>query len=279
MSVEVIVRTASFVLCLLVFGYLERRWPRRAMTQTRLPRWLANLGVVAINNAVVRVALPVLPLGLAVWAQGRGVGLFNLLNWPQWLEILLTIALLDMIVYWQHVAFHIIPPLWALHMSHHTDLDLDLTSGIRFHPVEILISALIKIMAVLALGAAPLAVIIFEILLNATAMFNHANWKIPLHIDRWLRLFLVTPDMHRVHHSVRMVENKSNYGFNLPWWDRLFGSYIAQPVDGHDGMIIGLSRFRKSRFGHLDWLLALPFSRDGWRFARQTAPKDRFRLN
>ncbi len=279
MSKEIALRIGVFIAVLIVFAVAERLWPRRELTQPRPDRWLANLGVVAVNNLIVRLLFAnfVLPVGLAAWAQAHGVGLFNLIEAPAWLEIVLAVILLDLVIYWQHVAFHVIPFLWQLHMSHHVDLDVDLTTGVRFHPLEIVISVLIKLGAVILIGPSVGAVIAFEVILNATAMFNHANLRLPPGLDRRLRLVVVTPDMHRVHHSVQIMENKSNYGFNLAWWDRLFGSYRAQPQDGHQGMMIGLSRFRESKFDRLTWLLALPFMPEARRFAAATASKENFR--
>jgi len=199
------------------------------------------------------------PVGMAVLAQERGWGLFNLLFLPEPVEIVLAVAALDCAIYLQHLLFHITPLLWPFHLVHHVDLDLDVTSGMRFHPVEIIISMGIKLIAVLLLGAPPLSVLVFEILLNSTALFNHSNIYIPPALDRIIRLLIVTPDMHRVHHSVILKENNSNYGFTLSWWDRIFGTYQAQPVKGHHEMVIGIPGFLESGNQKLTWLLALPF--------------------
>ncbi|MEK9724270.1 MAG: sterol desaturase family protein, partial [Rhodospirillaceae bacterium] len=206
----------------------------------------------------VRVLFPAAAVGAATAAGAAGWGLFNVTRWPGWLEVALAVAILDFAIYLQHVLVHAVPGLWRLHRMHHADLDIDVTTGARFHPVEIAFSMILKIMVVGALGAPVLAVLIFEVVLNASAMFNHANARLPLGVDRLLRLVLVTPDMHRVHHSVRSEETNSNYGFCLPWWDRLFGTYRAQPADGHDAMTIGLERFRDPGELRLDRMLLQP---------------------
>jgi sterol desaturase/sphingolipid hydroxylase (fatty acid hydroxylase superfamily) len=225
-------------------------------------RWLNNLGLVAINTVLLRWLFPVAAVGVAVLAQQRGWGLLNWLSWSPVLEGLLSVVLLDCLIYWQHRFFHEIPLLWRLHRVHHADPDYDLTTGSRFHPVEIIISMVIKMAAVLVLGVAPVAVILFEVILNGCAMFNHGNIQLPDHVDRWVRRFLVTPDMHRVHHSVIRAETDSNYGFNLPWWDHLFGSYTAQPREGHTGMQIGITPYPDDRQAiNLGGMLWMPFTR------------------
>jgi sterol desaturase/sphingolipid hydroxylase (fatty acid hydroxylase superfamily) len=198
-------------------------------------------------------------VGLALLGEARGWGLLNTLALPDWLSLALAVLLLDLVIYLQHVMFHAVPALWRLHRMHHADLDLDVTTGARFHPIEILLSMGLKLAAVAALGAPALAVLVFEVLLNATAMFNHANLKIPVALDRVLRWVIVTPDMHRVHHSVVPRETNSNFGFNLPWWDRLLGTYRAQPAAGHEAMTIGLEAFRAPRDLRLDRMLVQPF--------------------
>jgi sterol desaturase/sphingolipid hydroxylase (fatty acid hydroxylase superfamily) len=240
-----LVRLAAFLGLFVLLACCEHRWPRRALTVAKTPRWRANLAIVGLDTLVARLVLPLAPFAVAVAFQEKGWGLFNMLPLPGWFELVLGVLLLDLLIYWQHRLFHRLPLLWRLHRMHHTDLDLDVSSGTRFHPIEILLSLLIKLAAVVMLGIAPLSVLLFEILLNATSMFNHANLRLPLSIDRWLRLMVVTPDMHRVHHSVIIRETDSNFGFNLPWWDRLFGTYIDQPRDGHDGMRIGLAQWRR----------------------------------
>ena len=194
--------------------------------------------------------------------------MFNALAWPLWVEVVLAVVVLDLVIYWQHVMFHAVPGLWRLHMVHHADLDIDLTTGVRFHPFEILLSMVIKMVAITALGAAPLAVILFEVLLSATSIFNHGNVVLPRGLDRLLRLVVVTPDMHRVHHSAVQAETNSNFGFNLPWWDRLFGTYRAQPAAGHEGMTIGLEQFRDPRLQWLWHMLVMPFAGAGGGYAR-----------
>ena len=260
MKNEVTVRLASFLIIFILIALWELAAPRRQPAVSKPRRWFANLGIVFLNSALARVAMPVLPVGLAMLAQKWGWGLLNVLALPFPVKAIAGIVLLDLVVYLQHVMFHAVPILWRLHMMHHADLDYDLTTGLRFHPVEIIISMGIKLAAVAAIGPSVFTVILFEILLNGLATFNHGNIHIPYAIDRVLRLFLVTPDMHRVHHSVIIRETNSNFGFNVPWWDRLFGTYRAQPAAGHEGMTIGLAQFRDpDRLGLL-WMLALPFT-------------------
>lgn len=233
--------------------------PRRVLTTSKAKRWFANIGIVVINTVLVRVVFPVAAVGLALVAAQRGWGLFNNVPIPYWLAVVLSVAFLDFVIYVQHVMFHAIPALWRLHMMHHADLDFDVTTGSRFHPIEILLSMLIKMATVIVIGAPAAAVILFEVLLNATAMFNHGNVFLPLGLDKLLRLLVVTPDMHRVHHSVFPFETNSNFGFNLPWWDRLMGTYRPQPRNGHEGMTIGLNQFRDPSRLTLGHILALPF--------------------
>jgi sterol desaturase/sphingolipid hydroxylase (fatty acid hydroxylase superfamily) len=197
-------------------------------------------------------------MAVAMTAAGSGWGLLNALALPGWAAIPAGIALLDLAIYFQHVMFHAVPALWRVHRVHHADLDFDVTTGARFHPIEILISTAIKCAAIAALGAPVISVFVFEMVLNATAMFNHANASLPQRLERWLRWLVVTPDMHRVHHSVRYEESSSNFGFNLPWWDRLFGTYRAQPRLGHAVMTIGVDAFRSSQELRLDRLLVQP---------------------
>jgi sterol desaturase/sphingolipid hydroxylase (fatty acid hydroxylase superfamily) len=217
------------------------------------------MGVVAIDTLAVRALFPIIGIHIAFTAQEKGWGLLNVVELPEWSLILIGILVLDLIVYLQHVMFHAVPILWRLHMMHHADLDYDVTTGLRFHPFEIIISMIIKMTAIAALGPSVFTVIIFEIVLNAMAMFNHGNLKLPFNVDKYLRLLVVTQDMHRVHHSVTIRETNSNFGFNFPWWDRLFGTYRAQPSAGHEGMAIGLSQFRDPKRNTLHWMLALPF--------------------
>lgn len=218
--------------------------PKRELTQGRLVRWLNNFGILALNTVVLRLVFPVAAVGAAFVAAEENWGLFNSLAWPPWLEAVICVLLLDLLIYAQHVVFHKIPVLWRIHRMHHVDLDFDVSTGLRFHPIEILISMGVKWTAIIALGAPAVAVLVFEILLNIFPMFNHANAGLPPAVDRVLRWLVVTPDMHRVHHSVIRIETDSNYGFNLSWWDRLFGTYREQPAKGHVGMTIGQSDWR-----------------------------------
>lgn len=233
--------------------------PRRALSAGRMGRWTSNLGIVALSTIAVRLIFPIAAVGVAATAADRGWGLLNALAVPGWIAIVLSVLTLDLAIYTQHVVFHKVPVLWRLHRMHHTDVDIDTTTGIRFHPIEIALSLAIKMAVIIALGAPPAAVIIFEVLLNATAMFNHGNVRLSASIDRALRRVMVTPDFHRVHHSVHRDETDSNYGFNLSVWDYLFGTYRAQPRDGHQGMKIGLEIFREPLQGRLDRLLIQPF--------------------
>jgi sterol desaturase/sphingolipid hydroxylase (fatty acid hydroxylase superfamily) len=236
--------------------------PRRPLTTSKKLRWLNNLGITFLNPLLVRLIFPVLTVNMALRAQERDWGLLNNFDLPYWLDIVIGIIVLDLVIYLQHVMFHAIPLLLRLHMVHHADLDYDLTTGLRFHPIEIVLSMFIKLSMMVVLGPPVAAVLIFEILLNGAAMFNHGNIQLPSKIDRILRYFVVTPDMHRVHHSVVIQETNRNYGFNLPWWDRLFGTYCDQPTKGHTAMTIGLSQFRNEKRLTLPWLLILPMIGD-----------------
>lgn len=256
---EAAIRMGFFAGIFLAVALVELVAPRRALTASKKTRWFGNIGIVAINTFLLRLLFPAGAVGISVWVGGQGWGIFNLAEWPFWLEVVSTVIILDFVIYMQHVMFHVVPVLWRLHMVHHADLDIDLTTGTRFHPVEIITSLGIKAGAIIILGAPPVGVIIFEILLNGTAMFNHGNFFIPLGVDRVLRLLVVTPDMHRVHHSVFPYETNSNFGFNLPWWDRLLGTYRSQPTKGHVEMTIGLNQFRDQSRLTLPWMLALPF--------------------
>ncbi len=240
MSHEALIRLSVFFGMLAVMALWEVLAPRRKRTFSRKQRWPANLGIVALNTFLVRVLLPTTGLGLAAFAQARGWGLFNLRLASLWITVPLTILVMDFVIYLQHVLFHAVPLFWRFHRVHHTDPEFDFTTGNRFHPIEIFISMGIKFAVIAALGAPPAGVLVFEILLNACATFNHANAFLPLRVDRVLRWLVVTPDMHRVHHSIEKDETNSNFGFNLPWWDRLFGTYRAHPRKGHLDMTIGL---------------------------------------
>jgi sterol desaturase/sphingolipid hydroxylase (fatty acid hydroxylase superfamily) len=241
---EPALRLAAFAAVLAAMALWEILAPRRARTLPRRRRWPANLGIVLLNTLVVRVLFPAAALGMALSAQAQGWGLLNRYEIPVWAALAGGIVLLDLAIYLQHVMFHAVPALWRLHRMHHADLDIDVTTGARFHPVEIALSMLIKFAAIAALGVPPAAVLVFELLLNATSMFNHANVRIPAPLEPALRWLLVTPDMHRVHHSVERDETNSNFGFNLPLWDRLFGTYRAQPRAGHEAMTIGVAELR-----------------------------------
>ena len=256
---EPAVRLAFFLGVLVAMAGWEVLAPRRRQLLSRWARWPSNLGIAVLNTLLLRVAFPSAAAGLAALAADRGWGLLNNIPLPDVARLVVALLALDLAIYLQHVMFHAVPVLWRLHRMHHADLDFDVTTGARFHPIEILLSMALKLGVVAALGAPALAVLIFEIALNATSMFNHGNVVLPTPLDRVLRSFVVTPDMHRVHHSARPNETNSNFGFNLPWWDRLLGTYRAQPVDGHVGMTIGLDSFRDPAELRLDRLLLQPF--------------------
>lgn len=253
-------RLAAFGGVLLAMALWELFAPRRRLSSPRWHRWSTNLLLSAGGTLLLRVAVPLLAVGVALEAERAGFGLFNWLGTPWPLALVLSFLALDLIVYGQHVLFHLVPLFWRLHRVHHADTDIDVTTGIRFHPFEILASMGIKMGVVALLGAPAAAVILFEIVLNATAMFNHANIKLPQGVDRLLRLVIVTPDMHRVHHSVRPEEHNRNFGFNLSVWDRLFSTYRAEPREGHEKMQIGLAEYPAPYPQHLGWSLWLPFA-------------------
>lgn len=257
-----LLRPVLFIVLLALFAIAETLFPRRERTKPQARRWFGNLGLLVIGSIAARWLLPIVPLAAALWSRDQGVGLLNLTTLPLWISGLLAFLALDLLIYAQHRLFHHVPLLWRLHRMHHTDLDLDVSSGVRFHPLEILLSLALKIGAVVALGAPPIAVLIFEIVLNGTSMFNHANIALPRPVDAFLRLALVTPDMHRIHHSVLQDETDSNFGFNIPWWDRLFGTYKAEPRDGQTGLTLGLPIFRDDRALQLLPLLVQPFIDD-----------------
>ncbi len=259
MANETVIRLSVFLGIFALVALFEALAPRRPRSLSRLSRWPSNLGVVAVNTLVVRLAFPTAAVGLALIAEARGWGLLNLIDLPFWLAVVISVVVLDGVIYLQHVMFHAVPALWRLHRMHHADQDFDVTTGARFHPIEILLSMALKLAAITALGPPALGVLIFEVLLNASSMFNHGNWKIPLGVDRVLRLVVVTPDMHRVHHSILPEETNSNFGFSLPWWDRLFGTYRDQPAAGHEAMTIGIEQFREPADQRLDRMLIQPF--------------------
>jgi sterol desaturase/sphingolipid hydroxylase (fatty acid hydroxylase superfamily) len=256
------IRLGFFAVTFLVMATWELALPRRRLETSKLRRWLRNLGVVLLDTLTVRVLFPTAAVGFAWLASARGWGLLHGAALPYWLAFGLSFVALDFIVYLQHVLFHAVPALWRLHMVHHADLDFDLTTGNRFHPIEIVLSMFVKGAAIAALGPPVLSVLAFEVILNATAMFNHANVKMPLAADRALRYLVVTPDMHRVHHSILPFETNSNFGFNLPWWDRLLGTYREEPRAGHAEMKIGLRQFRDADQLTLQRMLVLPFVGD-----------------
>jgi len=258
-SYEVVIRLGFFFGVFALIAIWEVLAPRRSLTTSKSVRWSSNLAITFLNPVVVRLVSPIMPVTMALLAQKSGWGLLNNFALPYWLAVVIGVAVLDLVIYLQHVMFHTVPVLWRLHMMHHADLDFDMTTGLRFHPIEMILSMGIKLSVVVVIGAPALAVLIFEILLNTTSMFNHGNIRLPSSIDRKLRLLVVTPDMHRVHHSVTIRETNSNFGFNLPWWDRLLGTYRDQPAAGHEGMTIGLAQFRDPKRLTFLWMLALPF--------------------
>ncbi|EPX76853.1 sterol desaturase family protein [Litoreibacter arenae] len=261
MEHEAFIRLAVFIGLFILFAAMETLAPRRVRSQPRKSRWTTNWAIVILDTVTLRalaIFMPLLAVGAAYDAAGKGWGFFNTVDWPVWLEITLAILILDFAIWAQHLITHKVPLLWRLHQVHHADVDIDVTTAIRFHPIEIALSMLLKIGLVYLMGPAGVAVILFEIILNGTAMFNHANIKLPLRLDAILRKVLVTPDMHRVHHSVHRAEHDSNYGFSLSIWDRIFRTYISQPSEGHDGMKIGL-RWQDERPSRLGWSLSLPF--------------------
>jgi sterol desaturase/sphingolipid hydroxylase (fatty acid hydroxylase superfamily) len=253
------IRVGAAVAVFAVMALWEWQAPRRTLTAGRRPRWPGNLGIWAIDSVVVRLLGPATVVGLALTAAQHGWGLFHLLALPYWAALVLGVIALDLTIYGQHVVFHHVPWLWRLHRMHHADLDIDVTTGARFHPLEIMLSLAVKMAAVAALGVPAEAVVIFEVLLNATSMFNHSNVALPPRLERIARWIVVTPQMHQVHHSVERMETDSNFGFNLPWWDRLFGTYRAAPRAGEAGLVIGLPIFRDLAELRVTRLLTQPF--------------------
>lgn len=263
MGSEAIIRLSVFLGLFAFFATAEALVPRRERRCARKQRWLTNLTISVLNTALLRlmaIGFPLLAVGAAIDASRNGMGLFNILHWPAWLEISLSVLVLDFAIWLQHLVTHKVPLLWRLHRVHHADRDMDVTTAIRFHPIEIALSMILKIGLIYVLGLSALAVILFEILLNGTALFNHSNLKLPFAVDAVLRRFLVTPDMHRVHHSIHREEHDRNYGFALSIWDRLMGTYLAQPGEGHETMDIGL-QWQDDRPTRLGWSLLLPFRR------------------
>jgi sterol desaturase/sphingolipid hydroxylase (fatty acid hydroxylase superfamily) len=264
---EPLIRLCVFTGIFAAMAVWEVLAPRREQKLARGTRWPSNIGVVVLDTVLIRLVVPTTAVGLALVAEARGWGLMHVLDLPMWASIPLAIVALDLAIYLQHVLFHAVPALWRLHRVHHADLEIDVTTGARFHPIEILLSMGIKLGVVAALGAPAAAVLVFEVLLNATSMFNHSNVRMPLWLDRVLRWAVVTPDMHRVHHSIAARETNSNFGFNLPWWDRLFGTYRDQPAAGHEAMTIGIEQFREPGEQRLDRMLTQPFRDDDTRYA------------
>ena len=256
---EVVIRLSIFLSAFMCIAVLERTLPRRLMRVNWRLRWFNNLGISVINTAFLRIIVPTSVVLFAMKASDNGWGLLNMVSLPEWLSILIFIAAFDLAIYFQHRWFHIFEPFWRLHRVHHTDLDYDITTGTRFHPFSILISLVIKFALVLLIGGQPMAVLISEVLLNLTSMFNHSNINIPARIDRVLRLIVVTPDMHRVHHSVDNIEHNSNFGFNFPWWDRIFGTYLAQPTADHGELRIGIEGFDENNSVGIRSMLVQPF--------------------
>ena len=252
-------RVAIFLTTFSVMALAEWVLPKRTRALPQGRRWLTNWGIVVFDSLLVRLVMPILPVGVALFTADQGWGVLNWVSLPGWLAVLLAFVCLDFAIWLQHWISHKVPILWRLHQVHHADRDIDVSTALRFHPIEILLSLVYKFVWILVLGAPALAVFLFEAILNAAAMFNHANVKLPAGIDRLLRLLVVTPDMHRVHHSVVWDETNSNYGFNLSIWDRLFGTYIAQPKAGHDDMVIGLDHYQSEKPGQFIWSLLLPF--------------------
>lgn len=263
MEHETSIRLGIFLALFVILAAIERFAPRKSLSQPRPRRWLTNWAIVILDALTLRLlalALPLLAVGAAIDAQSQGWGLMNRLEVPLWISVLLTVLIFDLAIWAQHLVTHKIPVLWRFHRVHHADRDVDVTTAIRFHPVEIALSMLLKIGLVYLLGPPALGIVLFEIVLNGTAMFTHSNIRLPLPLDAILRRVLVTPDMHRVHHSVNRDEHDSNYGFALSVWDRIFGTYVAQPEGGHDTMTTGLE-WQDDRPSKLAWSLVLPFRR------------------
>ena len=256
-----IVRPMIFVGLLILFAGMEYWVPRRKLKPIKTRRWITNLLIIFIDSIVVKLFFKSAAIGVAIWAAHNSYGLFNWVDVPYWLAFVISFLVLDFSIWLTHVASHKIPILWRVHRMHHSDVDIDASTGIRFHPIEIVLSMCWKFFVVVVLGAPVLAVLIFEIVLNGGALFNHSNIKIPLGFDKLLRLIIVTPDMHRVHHSIISDEHDSNYGFNLSIWDRIFSTYVDQPKAGHDKMTIGLKQWQDEKPARLDWTLMVPFKK------------------
>ncbi len=259
LSREPLIRLLFFLAIFTLMALWEGFAPHRKRSVARWRRWPSNIGVVVVDTLLARILAPAGVVGFALFAQAQGWGFLYHLGWPPWVKFLIALLALDLAIYLQHRIFHYVPLLWRLHRMHHADLDVDITTGARFHPIEILLSLAIKFAVTVTVGPPALAVLIFEIVLNATSMFNHSNVLLPPPIDRVLRWLVVTPDMHRVHHSITRRETDSNFGFNFPWWDRIFRTYISQPEAGHKDMTLGIEQFRDAKELRLDRLLVQPF--------------------
>jgi len=266
LEMEPFIRFGVLLAVLVIMASWEVLAPRRALTVGKAWRWLNNGGIIIAGNLLIRLVFPAGLVGLGLFVEAQGWGLLQVMEWPAWAALLVAVVVLDFTVWAQHVLFHAVPALWRLHRMHHADLDFDLTTGLRFHPIELLLSFGIKATVVVAIGAPALAVLVFEAILSSLALFNHSNARLPLAFDRVLRWFIVTPDFHRVHHSWHPRETNSNFGFNLSLWDRLLGTYRAQPRDGHEGMTIGLTQFREPSWERFDRMLVQPLLSDTPRY-------------
>ena len=256
---EAVLRLTIFIIVFLALAILEMIFPRRKLMMSKNRRWFTNIGMGVFNTVLIRVTIPLAGVGAALFAQDRNWGLLNLIGALDWVSIVIFLLLFDLVIYFQHRVFHFISPLWRLHRMHHTDVDYDVTTGNRFHPASILISTLIKLGLIFLMGPLPVAIVAAEVLLNITSMFNHSNIRISPRLDALLRYLIVTPDMHRVHHSVEHKEHNKNFGFNFPWWDRLFGTYLAQPESSHETMEIGIHGFQDNKSASFIRLLIQPF--------------------
>jgi sterol desaturase/sphingolipid hydroxylase (fatty acid hydroxylase superfamily) len=261
-SNEPAIRLGIFLSAFALIAAWEVFAPRRALETSKAVRWTNNLGLAVVSIFLVRVLFPFAAVGMAILANERGVGLLNAFPVPYPLAMILSLLALDLMMYLTHLMFHAVPALWRAHRVHHADVDFDVTTGVRFHPIQVVLSVPIKLAVILVLGPPVLAVLVFEVMFNAVSAFTHANVRLPQAVDRVLRWVIVTPDMHRLHHSVDATETNSNFGFALTWWDRLFGTYRTQPAAGHERMVIGVDQFRTRRDSWLDRMLLQPFHDD-----------------
>ncbi|MCM1991213.1 sterol desaturase family protein [Oceanirhabdus seepicola] len=259
------IRIGAFLGTLVIMIILQKVKPRRKWEFSFWKRGFSNISIVILNNLLIFLVLPLVPIKMAFIVQEKGIGLLNNINIFKWIKVLIEVLLLDMLVYWQHRIFHKIGFLWKLHKMHHVDLELDSTTGVRFHPIEIIISTLLKVGLIALIGASPISVVIFEIILNSASLFNHANIYISLKADKILRKVLITPDMHRVHHSIHMNERNSNFGFSVPWWDFIFKSYKAQPKGGHVNMKLGIEDMPEEKYTYFPGMLLVPFITNKYR--------------